>query len=426
MNLSNNDFIRTTEKRHNKAVTDLWTKLLNSGDIYLSKYKGWYSVSDEAYYNIDEVIEKNGNKVSTFSGSPVEWVEEESFFFKLSAWQNKLLDFYDKNDKFILPISRRNEVINFVKSGLKDLSVSRTSFTWGIRTPNNSKHIIYVWLDALTNYLSALNYPDTKDSLYRDFWPASLHVIGKDILRFHAIYWPAFLLAANIDPPKRVFSHGWILSGDEKMSKSKGNILNPLEIINTYGIDQLRYYLMKEVSHGADGNISLKNLENCINSDLANNYGNLCQRVFSFIKNNCNNKVVKTKKISNSDKKLINQTELILKSLRNEMNNQNLNNYIKSVINISFLTNKFINDEEPWKLKKSDTEKMNNILHLALEQIAKISILLNPIIPLASTRVLDALNIDIKLRDLSFLDGNNVLIDKITINELDILFKKII
>ena len=426
LNLSNNDFIRTTEKRHNKAVTDLWTKLLNSGDIYLSKYKGWYSVSDEAYYNIDEVIEKNGNKVSTFSGSPVEWVEEESFFFKLSAWQNKLLDFYDKNDKFILPISRRNEVINFVKSGLKDLSVSRTSFTWGIRTPNNSKHIIYVWLDALTNYLSALNYPDTKDSLYRDFWPASLHVIGKDILRFHAIYWPAFLLAANIDPPKRVFSHGWILSGDEKMSKSKGNILNPLEIINIYGIDQLRYYLMKEVSHGADGNISLKNLENCINSDLANNYGNLCQRVFSFIKNNCNNKVVKTKEISNSDKKLINQTELILKSLRNEMNNQNLNNYIKSVINISFLTNKYINDEEPWKLKKSDTEKMNNILHLALEQIAKISILLNPIIPLASTRVLDALNIDIKLRNLSFLDGNNVLIDKITINELDILFKKII
>ena len=366
LNLSNNDFIRTTEKRHNKAVTDLWTKLLNSGDIYLSKYKGWYSVSDEAYYNIDEVIEKNGNKVSTFSGSPVEWVEEESFFFKLSAWQNKLLDFYDKNDKFILPISRRNEVINFVKSGLKDLSVSRTSFTWGIKTPNNSKHIIYVWLDALTNYLSALNYPDTKDSLYRDFWPASLHVIGKDILRFHAIYWPAFLLAANIDPPKRVFSHGWILSGDEKMSKSKGNILNPLEIINIYGIDQLRYYLMKEVSHGADGNISLKNLENCINSDLANNYGNLCQRVFSFIKNNCNNKVVKKKKISDSDKKLINQTELILKSLRNEMNNQNLNNYIKSVINISFLTNKYINDEEPWKLKKSDTEKMNNILHLAL------------------------------------------------------------
>ena len=184
--------------------------------------------------------------------------------------------------KFIIPISRRNEVINFVKRGLKDLSVSRTSFTWGIKVPNYGKHVIYVWLDALTNYLSALNFPNTKDELYKNFWPASLHVIGKDILRFHAIYWPAFLLAANIDPPYRIFGHGWILSGDKKMSKSKGNILNPLEIIDSYGVDELRYYLMKEVSHGSDGNISLKNLENCINSDLANNYGNLCQRVFFF------------------------------------------------------------------------------------------------------------------------------------------------
>ena len=293
LNLSNDDFIRTTEKRHLKSVNDLWNRLIKSGDIYLSKYKGWYSVSDEAYYNPDEIIEKNGKKISTFSGSSVEWVEEESFFFKLSAWEKKLLEFYDKHEKFILPISRRNEVINFVKNGLKDLSVSRTSFTWGIKVPNNSKHVIYVWLDALTNYLSALNFPNTNDKLYKSFWPASLHVIGKDILRFHAIYWPAFLLAADIKPPNRVFGHGWILSGDEKMSKSKGNILNPLEIINTYGIDQLRYYLMKEVSHGSDGSISLKSLESCINSDLANNYGNLCQIVFSFIKNNCKNKVYK-------------------------------------------------------------------------------------------------------------------------------------
>ncbi len=205
LNLSNDDFIRTTEKRHYKAVNDLWSRLLKSGDIYLSKYKGWYSISDEAYYNADEVEEKNGKRFSTFSGSAVEWVEEESFFFKLSAWQNKLLEFYDKNDKFILPISRRNEVINFVKSGLKDLSVSRTSFTWGIKAPNNDKHVIYVWLDALTNYLSALNFPNTNDNLYKNFWPASVHVIGKDILRFHAIYWPAFLLAANISPPKKSF-----------------------------------------------------------------------------------------------------------------------------------------------------------------------------------------------------------------------------
>ena len=425
LNLSNDDFIRTTEKRHYKSVNNLWNRLVESGDIYLSKYKGWYSVSDEAYYNEDEIINKNGKKVSTFSGSAVEWVEEESFFFKLSAWSEKLIEFYNKNDKFILPVSRRNEVINFVKSGLRDLSVSRTSFSWGIKVPNNDNHIIYVWLDALTNYLSALNFPNTKDKLYKNFWPASLHVIGKDILRFHAIYWPAFLLAAKIDPPKRVFGHGWILSGDEKMSKSKGNILNPIEIIDTYGIDELRYYLMKEVSHGRDGSISLKSLENCINSDLANNYGNLCQRVFSFIKNNCNNKVSRSKKESDSDNKLIKETYTLTKNLRSEMNNQNLNNYIKSVINISFLTNKYINDEEPWKLKKINIEKMNNILHLSLEQIAKISILLNPIIPNSSTKVLDSLNINPKLRNLSFLDGNKILDDVIKIKELNILFKKI-
>jgi len=424
LNLSNDDFIRTTEKRHYKSVNDIWNRLVKSGDIYLSKYKGWYSVSDEAYYNSDEIIEKDGKKFSTFSGSTVEWVEEDSFFFKLSAWEKKLLEFYDKNEKFILPISRRNEVINFVKSGLKDLSVSRTSFTWGIKVPNNTKHVIYVWLDALTNYLSALNFPEINDKLYKNFWPASLHVIGKDILRFHAIYWPAFLLAADIKTPNRIFSHGWIMSGEKKMSKSRGNILNPLEIINTYGIDELRYYLMKEVPHGSDGSISLKNLENCINSDLANNYGNLCQRVFSFIKNNCNNKVHKGKNISDSDKKLIEQTENLTKDLRNDMANQNLNNYIKSVINISFLTNKYINDEEPWKLKKNNIKKMNNILHIALEQIAKISILLNPIIPEKSIKVLDALNINDKLRNLSFLDGGNILSDKITIKRLDILFKK--
>ena len=426
LNLSNDDFIRTTEKRHYKSVNDLWNKLIKSGDIYLSNYKGWYSVSDEAYYNDDEIIEKNNIKISTFSGSPVEWVEEESFFFKLSSWEKKLLDFYEKNEKFILPISRRKEVINFVKSGLKDLSVSRTSFTWGIKVPNNDKHVIYVWLDALTNYLSALNYPDTNDKLYKDFWPASLHVIGKDILRFHAIYWPAFLLAANIKPPSRVFGHGWILSGDEKMSKSKGNILNPLEIIKNYGTDELRYYLMKEVSHGSDGSISLKSLENCINSDLANNYGNLCQRVFSFVANKCNSKVKRTKKLSEKDKKLLNESKILTKNLRNDMDNQNLNNYIKSVINLSFLTNKYINDEEPWKLFKTDKEKMNNILHISLEQIAKITILLNPIIPDSTTKVLDALNIKKELRNLSFLDGEIIIPDGLEIKKLNILFKKII
>ena len=425
LNLSNDDFIRTTEERHHKAVNDLWNRLVKSGDIYLSKYKGWYSISDEAYYNPDEVVEKNGKKFSTFSGSQVDWVEEESFFFKLSSWQNKLLEFYEKNEKFIYPTSRKNEVVSFVKSGLKDLSVSRTSFSWGIKVPNKNNHVIYVWLDALTNYLSALNFPITEDELYKKFWPASLHVIGKDILRFHAIYWPAFLLAAGIKPPSRVFGHGWILSGDEKMSKSKGNILNPLEIIKIYGIDELRYYLMKEVSHGSDGNISLESLEKCINSDLANNYGNLCQRIFSFIKNNCDNKVNKSDNFSTADKNLIKKTKNLTKNLREKMINQNLNHYIKSVIEISFLTNKYINDEEPWKLKKTDLEKMNNILYLSLEQIAKISILLNPIIPSASSKVLDALNIKNEKRNLSFLDDKTFLNDEIRINNIEILFKKI-
>ena len=280
--------------------------------------------------------------------------------------------------------------------------------------PEYENHVIYVWLDALTNYLSALNYPDLNNKLYKSFWPASLHVIGKDILRFHAIYWPAFLLAAGIEPPQRVFGHGWILSGDEKMSKSKGNILNPIEIINNYGIDQIRYYLMKEVSHGSDGNISLKSLENCINSDLANNYGNLCQRIFSFIKSNCNNLVKKEGNISKSDKKLIEQTQKLTKELRDQIENQNLNNYIKSVINISLLTNKYINDEEPWKLK-NNIDKMNNILHLALEQIARISILLNPIIPNATAKVLDSLKIKVSSVNMSFLDGKSLLPNEIVV-----------
>ena len=287
LNLSNTDFIRTTEDRHKVSVQNLWNILEKNKQIFLSKYSGWYSVSDEAFYNEDEVEEKDGLKIAKSSGSVVEWVEEESFFFKLSEWEKPLLDFYEKNKNFILPESRRNEVISFVKSGLKDLSVSRKTFSWGVKVPSDENHVVYVWLDALTNYLSSLKYPDENNELYKNFWPADLHIIGKDILRFHAIYWPAFLLAAKIEPPKRVYGHGWILSGDEKMSKSKGNILDPLEIINVYGLDPLRYYLLKEVSFGNDGNISEEKLENCINSDLANNFGNLCQRVLSFAEKNC-------------------------------------------------------------------------------------------------------------------------------------------
>ncbi len=425
LNLSNNDFIRTTEKRHFKSVEDLWNKLVKSGDIYLDKYKGWYSVSDEAYYDDEEIEEKNNTKVSKLSGSKVEWVEEESYFFKLSAWSKKLLDHYKSNPNFILPRSRNNEVVKFVEKGLKDLSVSRTSFSWGIPVPKNQKHIIYVWLDALTNYLSALNYPDTSSKLYKSYWPADLHIIGKDILRFHAIYWPAFLMAAKLPLPKRVFGHGWILSDEKKMSKSLGNILDPIDIINNYGIDQLRYYLIKEVSLGNDGNVSLKNLKNCINNDLANNYGNLCQRVFSFLKKNCENRVPKSDNFSKEDETLTNKLKNDIPKLNELINNQDLNNYIKKVIEYSFDSNKYFNDSEPWSLKKTNKKKMNTVLYSIVEQIKNISILLLPIIPNSANKILDIINIKKELRIISEINKKNNLLHDKELGNIEILFKKV-
>ena len=425
LNLSNDDFIRTTESRHYKSVEDLWNKLVKSGDIYLDKYKGWYSVSDEAYYDNDEIEDKNGSKIAKSSGSKVEWVEEESYFFKLSSWSKKLLDHYNSNPEFILPISRNNEVIKFVEKGLKDLSVSRTSFSWGIPVPKNKKHVIYVWLDALTNYLSALNYPDTSSNLYKEFWPADLHIIGKDILRFHAIYWPAFLMAAKLPLPKRVFGHGWILSDEKKMSKSLGNILDPIDIIEKYGIDQLRYYLIKEVSLGNDGNISLENLKNCINNDLANNYGNLCQRVFAFLKKNCENKLPKIDKLTKEEKTLTEKLKKDVNKLNKFINEQDLNNYIKQVIEYSFDSNKYFNDSEPWSLKKTDIKKMNSVLNTIVEQIKNISILLLPIIPASAGKILDIINVEKEFRNISEIDKNIGLNHDKELGNIEILFKKV-
>ena len=425
LNLSNDDFIRTTEKRHHKSVVEIWNRLVDSGDIYLDKYSGWYSVSDEAFYDEDEIENKNGNKVSKSSGSLVEWVEEESYFFKLSAWGDKLLKFYEENKNFILPKSRMNEVTRFVEKGLKDLSISRTSFTWGIQVPENNKHIIYVWLDALTNYLSALDFPNIDGKMYKNFWPASVHIIGKDIIRFHAVYWPAFLLAAKLPIPKRIFGHGWILSDTKKMSKSLGNILDPIEIINKYGIDQLRYYLIKEVSLGNDGSISMENLKNCINNDLANNYGNLCQRVFTFIKKNCESKIPNYSNLNNNDIKLLNNLKKNLPNLIKLMNNQELNEYIKHVVGFSFEANKYFNDSEPWALKKRDPERMRTILFTIMHQIKNISILLNPIIPNASNKILNAMNISKEDITLDKINDMNALNHVKEIDNLEILFSTI-
>jgi methionyl-tRNA synthetase len=422
LNLSNTDFIRTTENRHINSVQNLWKILEDNNQIYLSKYTGWYSVSDEAFYQEDEIKTIEGKKYATVSDSLVEWVEEESFFFKLSEWEKPLLKFYKENPKFILPESRKNEVVSFVKNGLKDLSVSRKTFSWGIKIPSNEEHIIYVWLDALTNYLSALNFPNTKDNLYKNFWPADIHIIGKDILRFHAIYWPAFLMAANLPLPKRVYGHGWILSGDEKMSKSKDNILDPLEIIEQYGLDSLRYYLLKEVSFGNDGNISKEKLESCINSDLANNYGNLCQRVLAFCEKNCDLKVP-SHEFNKDDLDVLIPFE-DLNKIRNLIDNQNINEYMNFLIESLFTSNKYFNDQEPWK-KKNDQIRLNTIVFTALELIRKISILLNPVIPETSLKVLKIFSIDEKNLNLDSLANHENLKEGISLNKINILFKKI-
>ena len=424
LNLSNNDFIRTTEERHKKSVTELWNILEKKNEIYLSKYSGWYSVSDEAFYADNEIENRDNIKISKISGSPVEWVEEESYFFKLSKWQEPLLKFYSDNPNFILPESRKNEVINFVKSGLKDLSVSRKSFSWGIKVPSNKDHVIYVWLDALTNYISALNYPNTNDNLYKKFWPATIHLIGKDILRFHAIYWPAFLLAAGISPPNRVYGHGWILSGEEKMSKSKGNILDPIEIIDKYGLDPLRYYLIKEVSFGNDGNISQQKLENCINSDLANNYGNLCQRVILFIDKNLELRTPNQFKFNSDDLKVLDEFKINFEKLVQSIDNQNINFYVNFIQDQLFAANKYFNDQEPWK-KKSDKDRLNTIIYTSLELIRKISIMLYPIIPKSSLKVLSIFNISEKEVDFNSIKNNEILKTNSKLNKISILFKKI-
>jgi methionyl-tRNA synthetase len=424
LNLTNTDFIRTTEDRHKKSVQNLWKELEKNDDIYLSKYSGWYSVSDEAFYAEDEIEEIDGNKVAKSSRSPVEWMDEESYFFRLSKWEKPLLDYYENNPDFISPKARKNEVISFVKSGLKDLSVSRKSFSWGIPVPGNNDHVIYVWLDALTNYVSALNYPDMNNDLLKKYWPANVHLIGKDILRFHAVYWPAFLLAANVPLPKKVYGHGWILSGEEKMSKSKGNILDPIEIINQYGLDPLRYYLIKEVSFGNDGNISQDRLEDCINSDLANNYGNLCQRVTAFAIKNCEGKIPKVIEFNKDDLIILDKFKDNIDLIRKKIDELDLNFYIEFIVNSLFEANKYFNDQEPWK-KKDDFKRLNTIVYTTLEIVRKISFMLYPIIPQSSLNALKIFSINETQIDFSTIENHNYLSNLDKINKIDILFKKI-
>ena len=402
MNISNDDFIRTTETRHKAAAQAIWHRLMKNGHIYLDKYSGWYSVRDEAYFSEGELVD---GKAPT--GAPVEWVEEPSYIFDLSKRETKLLQFYKDNPDFIAPVSRRNEVVSFVSSGLRDLSISRTSFNWGIAVPDDEKHIMYVWLDALTNYITATGFPDEEQNLYRKFWPASLHMVGKDILRFHAVYWPAFLLAADLEPPKRVFAHGWWTNEGQKISKSLGNVIDPVQLVETFGLDQVRYFLMREVPFGNDGDFSKSGMVNRINSDLANDLGNLCQRVLSFVYKNCNATVPKNMGFTPDDSKLITHAYEILPKLREDYNSQLFNVALERVWVLVAASNKYIDEQAPWKLRKTDPDRMHTVLYTLLETIRCIGILLQPIMPGSSEKILNQLAVDTSKRSFAALNSND-------------------
>tara|TARA_Y100001970_G_scaffold285051_1_gene403755 strand:+ start:4822 stop:6342 length:1521 start_codon:yes stop_codon:yes gene_type:complete len=391
------DFIRTTEPRHKQSSQQFWLKLKNNNQIYLSNYEGWYSVRDEAYYSDKELIKKN-NEFFAPTGSPVEWVKEESYFFKLSEWGDKLLAYYTKNPDSILPKTRYNEVVSFIKSGLKDLSISRTTFKWGVEVPDNSKHVMYVWIDALCNYLTAIKYPDKSNKLFKDFWPAT-HIVGKDILRFHAVYWPAFLMAADIEPPKKIFAHGWWTNEGQKISKSLGNTIDPYDIINTYGLDQIRYFLFREVPFGNDGDFSKNAIANRVNADLSNNYGNLVQRISTFAKKNCDSQVKNTTNFNKEDNILIDLLKNSFQNYLNFLNDQKIDQSLKVIMNLLSETNAYIDSQAPWNLKKTNIERMNTVLFLSLNIIVKASIMLLPIIPNSANKVLDILNISLKNRN---------------------------
>ncbi len=382
MNYSNNDFIRTTEGRHIKACQHLWNLLVEKGAIYLDTYSGWYAVRDEAYYGEDELTTRaDGVKVAP-SGAEVTWMTEESYFFKLSDFQDRLLKFYEDNPRFVMPESRFNEVKSFVKSGLKDLSVSRTTFDWGVPVPGHPQHVMYVWIDALTNYITALGYPDEQNDLFKNFWPQAIHVVGKDILRFHAVYWPAFLMAADLPLPQQIFAHGWWTIEGQKMSKSLGNVIAPSDLIARYGVDAARYFMLREVPFGSDGDFSHLQAVNRINNDLANGLGNLCQRTLSFIYKNCEAKIPQPQVFTKEDEGLLNLARTAtLEKVREELGQFRFHRAFEQIWSVVDLANGYIDSQAPWALKKTDLGRMNTVLYVLCESIRCLAILIQPIMP---------------------------------------------
>lgn len=390
LNASNTDFIRTSEERHKRASQAIWQAMEANGDIYKSSYAGWYSVRDEAYFGEDETeVRADGVRYGP-QGAPVEWVAEESYFFKLSNYQDRLLELYADQPDFVGPAERRNEVANFVKSGLKDLSISRTTFDWGIPVPGDEKHVMYVWVDALTNYITAAGYPDESADLWR-YWPADLHVIGKDITRFHAVYWPAFLMSAGIALPKRIFSHGFVFNRGEKMSKSVGNVIDPAALVEHYGLDQLRYFLLREVPFGQDGNYSHEAIVNRTNADLANDLGNLAQRSLSMIGKNCAGRVPVRGELSAEDQAILTQAVDALTAARSAMNVQALHTALAAIFSVVAEANRYFAGQEPWALRKTDPARMETVLYTTAEILRRVGILCLPFIPQAAAKLLDLL-----------------------------------
>lgn len=393
LNARADDILRTTEQRHKISVQEVWRRMAANGDIYLSKYSGWYSVRDEAYYGEDEIEERDGRRFAVKTGTPVEWVEEESYFFRLSAYADKLLELYEKRPDFVTPEHYRNEIVAFVKRGLNDLSISRTTFDWGIPVPDDPKHVMYVWVDALTNYLSATGFPDT-NAPRAHFWPASAHVIGKDITRFHAIYWPAFLLSAGLPVPDQIVVHGFLFSRGEKMSKSVGNVVSPSDLVKAYGVDQTRYFFLREVPFGQDGNYSHEAIVNRVNADLANDLGNLAQRSLSMIAKNCGGKVPACGPLTEADQAILAMADGIHAEARAAHETHSINKALDAIWRVVAEANRYFAGQEPWALKKTDPARMDTVLYVTAEVLRIIGIMSQPYIPASAATFLQLLGIE--------------------------------
>ena len=393
LNISYDDYIRTTEPRHERACQALWMAIEKNGDIYLDKYAGWYSVRQEGYFDESETVLGDDGIRREPLGSPVEWTEEESYFFRLSAYQDKLLDLYERVPDFVLPRERLNEVASFVKSGLQDISVSRTTFDWGIKVPGAPGHVMYVWLDALTNYITAAGYPDVESESFKRYWPANLHVTGKDIVRFHAVYWPAFLMSAGVAVPQRLFSHGFLLNRGEKMSKSVGNVVDPFAMADQYGVDQVRYFFMREVSFGQDGSYNHEAIVARTNADLANDLGNLAQRSLSMIAKQYDGVLPEPGDFSDNDKAILAQADGMIGLARAAMSTQQIHQWLNAVWAVVAEANRYFAGEAPWALAKTDPPRQRTVLYVTAEVIRQIAILAQPVMPDASAKLLDSLGI---------------------------------